>query len=208
MITWLERVVSPPAGALPPIEVKEAMQRVTRQTAFEPESWTPERAAKVAGLFDSMADEWNERQSSVSRYDALDDALERGDVGGGVCLEVGSGTGLATPRIAPHFKSVIGLDLSAGMLRQATGTRVLGDAAQLPVRDGSIDAAVLVNALLFPLEIDRVLAPDGAVVWVNTRGDETPIHLPPDDVDAAMPGEWTGVAAEAGAGLWAVLRRA
>ena len=208
MITWLERVVSPPVDALPPIEVKEAMQRVTRQTAFEPASWTPERAAKVAAMFDSMADEWNERQSSISRYDALEDALNRGDVGGDMCLEVGSGTGLATPRIAPHFKSVIGLDLSPGMLQQATGPRILGDAARLPVRDASIDAAVLVNALLFPLEIDRVLTPDGALLWVNTRGDETPIHLPPDDVDAAMPGDWIGVAAEAGAGLWAVLRRA
>jgi hypothetical protein len=94
------------------------------------------------------------------------------------------------------------------MLLQAAGPRILGDAARLPVHDGSIDAAVLVNALLFPLEIDRVLAPDGALLWVNTRGDETPIHLPPDDVDAAMPGEWSGLAAEAGAGLWAVLRRA
>ncbi len=46
------------------------------------------------------------------------------------------------------------------------------------------------------------------IVWVNTRGADTPIHLPPEDVAAAMPGEWKGVAAEAGLGIWAVVRRA
>lgn len=204
MITWLERVVPVPDEVLAPIEVKEAMQRVTRETAFDPESWTPERARKVAALFDGMAAEWNERQTSVSRYEPLKDALTRGDVPGGRCLEVGSGTGLATPMLAAHFDLVVGLDLSAEMLRQATGSRIQADSARLPFRDRSFDAAVLVNALLFPTEIARVA---DVLVWVNTRGDETPIHLPADDVDAAMPGEWTGVASEAALGLWAVLRR-
>ena len=71
----------------------------------------------------------------------------------------------------------------------------------------AFDAVLMVNMLLFPSEVDRVLAPDGVVVWVNTRGDQTPIHLPPDDVATALPGEWTGVTARAGAGLWATLRR-
>ena len=62
--------------------------------------------------------------------------------------------------------------------------------------------------LLFPAEVDRVLAPDGAVVWVNTFGEETPIHLAPDDVIAALPGRWTAVAGRAGTGLCGVARRA
>ena len=57
---------------------------------------------------------------------------------------------------------------------------------------------MLVNCFLFPEEVDRVLAPDGVVVWVNSSGAETPIHLPPDDVAAALPGRWTGVESTAG----------
>jgi len=66
---------------------------------------------------------------------------------------------------------------------------------------------VLVNALLFPEETSRVLAPDGVVVWVNSLGDRTPIHLPPEDVRAALPGRWHGVAAAAAWGIWCTLRR-
>ncbi|MBA3653150.1 MAG: class I SAM-dependent methyltransferase [Actinobacteria bacterium] len=207
MIRWLDQVVSAPADQPLPLEIKEAMQRVTRQTAFDPSTWTPERAAKVAALFDGMAAEWNERQTGISRYDALVDALERGDVGTGTCVEIGSGSGLATPLLVQHFGTVVGLDLSAAMIVQGSGRRVQGDANHLPFATGTFDAAVLVNALLFPREVDRVVAPDGVVLWVNTRGDDTPIHLPPEDVAEALPGEWSGAAAAAGLGIWAVLRR-
>ena len=61
---------------------------------------------------------------------------------------------------------------------------------------------------LSTLEVDRVLSPSGTVVWVNTAGDKTPIHLPADDVERALPGQWRGTASEAGWGTWAVLRRA
>jgi SAM-dependent methyltransferase len=209
VIRWLDRVVDAPADAPPPVDTKEAMQRVTRQAAFEPESWTPERAAKVGAMFDDMADEWDERQQQrASRYDALVDALARGGVGTGRCLEVGSGTGLATPYLRAHFEAVAGVDLSSKMLAHGSGPRVLADASRLPFAGASFDVAVLVNALLFPNELDRVLQPDGALLWVNTRGADTPIHLPPEDVAAAMPGAWTGTAAEAGLGNWTVLRRA
>jgi SAM-dependent methyltransferase len=207
VIRWLDSVMPEPDNRPPPIEVKEAMQRVTRQTAFEPETWTAERAKNVASLFDTMADGWNTLQSAVNRYEPLLDALERGDVGGRVALEVGSGTGLATPAIAARFATVVSLDLSREMLARAAGTRLLADAAALPLANGSVDCAVLVNALLFPAEIDRVVAPGGRVVWVNTRGTDTPIHLPPEDVAAALPGGWSGVAATAGLGLWTVVGR-
>ena len=201
MIEWLSRVIPSPTEDRVELPQKEAMQRVTHQTAFEPDTWTPERAAKVAELFDSMADGWNERQASVSRYDALHDALARGDVPGGRCLEVGSGTGLATPFLAEHFDTVISLDLSHEMLLRATGHLVEADAGMLPFAGATFDAAVLVNALLFPRELARVT---NTVVWINTRGADTPIYLPPDDVAGAL--GWKGVAAEAGPGVWAVVR--
>jgi len=77
----------------------------------------------------------------------------------------------------------------------------------LPVRDSSADAVVLVNAFLFPAEVDRVLSRDGALVWVNSSGPQTPIFLPAEDLVAALPGTWIATASQAGEGTWCVLRR-
>jgi len=85
--------------------------------------------------------------------------------------------------------------------------RVQADSSRLPLADDTADVVLMINMILFPDEVDRILRPEGQVVWINTLGDQTPIHLPPDDVAAALPGEWVGVAARAGVGLWAVLRR-
>ena len=187
------------------------MRKVTRQVAFEPGGWTPERLGKVLALFDDLAPEWHTRDHPY-RNQPLVDAFDRGGpIASGVCLELGSGTGIATPLLVERFSLVAAVELSAEMLKLAPsgiGVRVRGDGSQLPLRDHSVDAAVLVNMFLFPDEMDRVLKPDGALVWVNTSGDRTPIYLPADDVDAALPGEWTGIASDAGWGTWAVLRRA
>ena len=187
------------------------MRKVTRQVAFEPDGWSRERAAKVAHLFDTMASEWGKR-TTAERQDVLRDALARGGLAKAArCLEVGSGTGSSTPDLAARYETVIALDLSREMLRHAPhapGRRVQADAARLPLADASVDAVVLVNALLFPAETARVLAPGGAVVWVNSLGDRTPIHLPPEDVARALPGRWRGFASEAAWGIWCTLRRA
>src|SRR4029078_11244821 len=101
-------------------------------------------------------------------------------------------------------------DLSGAMLRLAPrgpAHRVQGDAAKLPVRDSSAAAIVMINAFLFPAEVDRVLAPQGALVWVNSSGEKTPIYLSVDDLVARLPGEWTATASRAGEGSWCVLRR-
>ena len=86
--------------------------------------------------------------------------------------------------------------------------RLRADGATLPVPTGSIDVLVAINAFLFPTEAARVVSPDGALLWVNTSGAHTPIHLPVEDVLAAMGSGWHAVASEAGWGTWAVLRRA
>lgn len=211
MITELDAVIAT-VGDQPVVAGENhPMRQVTRQVAFDPGGWTPERAAKVTALFDDLAAEWHTRDLP-SRFDALDDALDRGGPypDGARVVELGSGTGLATGRIAARFGPVLAMDLAWEMLRRAPsalGPRVQADAAALPVPDGSVDVAVLVNALLFPLELDRVLAPAGALVWVSSIGDQTPIYLSAADVELAMPGSWDGVAATAGWGTWCVLRR-
>lgn len=186
------------------------MRAVTRSVATGEQAWTAEIAQRVRATFDGLAGEWHTRLRP-DRLDGLVDAFERGlGTPHGVCLELGSGTGFATPWLAERFRVVVAADLSAEMLARAPtgpGHRLLADAAHLPLRDRAVDTAVLVNMLLFPGEIGRVLADDGALVWVNTSGPGTPIHLAADEVDAALPGSWTGVASRSGIATWAVLHR-
>jgi SAM-dependent methyltransferase len=187
------------------------MRVVTRQVAgLASGEWTPELRDRVSGIFDMLADEWVMR-SSPERAQVVADALERcGDLHG-VALEVGAGNGAYTAMIAEHVDAVAAIELSPEMLARMPaepGLRMRADASQLPFADGAADAVVLINMFLFPNEVERVLAPDGVVVWVNSSGDQTPIHLPPSEVAAALPGEWDGVMARAGVGLWCALRRA
>ena len=205
----LESVV-PSAPGRPEADPDHPMRKVTRQVAFEPDGWTPERADKVKELFDGLAAEWHTRGSD-DRMTGIDDALDRGGpFPAGVCLEAGSGVGLLTPRLVERFDQVVAFDLSFEMIRRAPdiAPRLLADSSKLPFADGTIATLVLVNMFLFPAEVDRVLRRDGALLWVNSLGPATPIHLTADEVERALPGEWDGVHAEAGWGTWASFRRA
>jgi len=186
------------------------MRRVTSDTAFAPESWTPERAAKVGDLFDSLAPTWKERDGP-ERHASVLDALDRGGpFPSGTCIEVGSGAGVATPVLVARLRDVIALDLSFGMLELAgsDAPRVRADSSVLPIRSRAVAIVALINMFLFPAEVDRVLAPDGVLLWVSTLGEATPIYLPPEDVLRALPGAWDGVTAGAGWGNWLVAHRA
>jgi SAM-dependent methyltransferase len=190
------------------------MRIATRRAAgLDPAGWTGELRAQVADFFGSLADEWHTR-ATPQRIAVVTDALTRGldplHISGGLAVESGSGTGIYSGLIAARFPVALAVDLSQAMLEHAPARpahRVRADASQLPLRDRSAAVVVLVNAFLFPAEIDRVLTADGAIVWVNSSGEYTPIHLSPSEVAAALPGTWSGVASQAGRGLWCVLRR-
>ena len=187
------------------------IRKITRQIALESGGWGDERRAKVRTLFDGLAPEWHTRQTP-ERGEALRDALARGDVpaGPGPCLELGCGTGAGTAELAARFDELVAVDLSREMLARVprgVARCVQADASTLPLANGWARVIVLVNMLLFPDEVDRVLAPGGALVWVNSLGECTPIHLPAADVASALPGRWIGLASEAGWGTWCVLRR-
>jgi SAM-dependent methyltransferase len=186
------------------------MRIMTRRAAgLEPGGWDDDARREVAAFFDALAGEWHTR-GTPERARVVADALERGDVRGRRAVEVGSGTGIYTAQLAERFPVVIAVEVSMEMLLlapPAPGQRLLADAAVLPLADASVDSVVLINAFLFPDEIERVLAPGGTVVWVNSSGGETPIHLTTAEVVEALPGAWSGVESTAGAGTWCVLRR-
>lgn len=199
------------------------MRQVTRQVAFEG-GWSASRARKVADLFDGMASEWDAPRSGLVRTAPIRDALARGGLlGRGRWLELGAGTGVGTRILGPAMTrsggSVIALDLALEMLLRSPSRAaplVQGDASGLPFPDGVFDGAAMVNMLLFPAEIDRVVTANGGqLVWINTSGDRTPIHLSPEDFLAALPGGrghssagWSAVWARSGTGFWVVATRA
>jgi len=184
------------------------MRKVTRQVAFE-QGWSKDRAAKVADLFDSLAADWA-GHANDGRAAPVRDALRRGEVGfDGRWAELGSGTGAGTTVVSEVVDRLVAVDLSAQMLANAAdlAPRIRADASILPFADHTFDTVLLINMLLFPSEVDRVLRPGGCLIWINSLGDQTPIHLPPADVVEALPGTWGGLTARSGTGLWAVLRR-
>ncbi len=185
------------------------MRKVTIGVAFG-DKWNAERSAKVASLFDSMADEWSTRSESPERMAVIADALERAELPAGIWLELGTGTGTPTPLLLARNDKLVCSDLSAEMLARnpSPAPKVRCDATALCHPDDSISVAVLVNMLLFPAELARVLAPDGVLLWINTLGEQTPIHLSAEQVLDAMPGQWAGTSARAGSGFWLAARSA
>lgn len=202
---------SPGSKPVPPAETAAVFRAFARDLAAGRRVWDAGTAGFVAARFDELAAEWDSARAT-GRDDPLRDALRRGGpLPDGVCLELGSGTGLYTALLRGAFRGVISLDLSGQMLRRAAGRspwRVRADAGVLPLADGQVAAVAAVDMLLFPAETARVLAPDGVLLWINQLGEDGPLHLPAADVAAALPGEWQGVEADAGWGSWAVLRRA
>ena len=201
----------PSRGGGPDHPMREATRRAAGLHAG---GWTDELRGHVEGFFDDLAAEWHTR-GSPQRTAVVMDALVRGlgpmDPPIGLAVEVGSGIGAYSHLLAERFATVLAVDLSRAMLQRAPiepAHRVQADGAGLPVNAASAAAIVLINAFLFPAEVERVLSPDGVLVWVNSSGEYTPIYLSVDDLVAALPGKWVGRSSRAGEGHWCVLRRA
>jgi ubiquinone/menaquinone biosynthesis C-methylase UbiE len=191
------------------------MRIATRRAAgLDAGGWTPQLRKEVGEFFDAMSSEWHTRtspQRTAVVMDALDRGLRHDPSRAGVAVEVGSGIGAYSGLLAQRFKTVLAIDLSLAMLRLAPpdiAQRIQADGARLPLRDSRATAVVLINCFLFPAEVDRILSPDGALVWVNSSGEQTPIFLDAEDLLSALPGKWTGTSSRAGEGTWCVLRRA
>ncbi len=211
MIRTLPRVV-PAAPGKPTRPESRANQEASRAIAEDPGSWTAGMADAVIARYAELAPVWNDERGGY-RPVPLADALARGGpLPAGRCVEVGCGTGLLTPLLAEVWSPVLCFDLSWEMLRRSPApARVLADASRLPLPAGCAAAVVLADVPLFADEVDRVLAPGGVVVWSNALGTDAPHHVPIQTVRAALErasgGEWSASTAEAGWGLWAVLRR-
>lgn len=141
--------------------------------------------------FDWLAAEWEYRVGAEGTI-PLVAALEELPVVPGRVLDVGTGTGRGARVIAERFQSarIEGVDLSRAMIEEANellpaelADRVtfrVADATKLPYEDGVFDLVVLLNMIPFFDELVRVLASDGALLFVASFGEHTPIYVPPE----------------------------
>ena len=202
--------------SVPGANDEHPMRVMTRRAAgIEGPPWGPDAAEETAGLFNSLAPEWHTRESA-DRMAIVADAFDRGfdalrdPTTPDAALELGSGLGTYSGLVTQRFSLTVSVELSQEMHRRAHRTaacRVLGDGSALPIATQSLGAVVLINCFLFPTEVDRVLAPGGTLVWVNSSGESTPIHLTTAEVAGALPFEVNGLESRAGIGTWCALRR-
>jgi ubiquinone/menaquinone biosynthesis C-methylase UbiE len=144
----------------------------------------PRRGGSVATRrvdYDQLAAVYDQRFSGagVSGRTAVLRSLVA-ERGGDRVLEVGTGTGHWLRGLEPCGCTLYGLDLSAGMLRQAQAKGpgpelVRGDAHRLPFASQSVDLAFCVNALhhfveprAFVGQAFRVLEPGGSVAILGS----------------------------------------
>lgn len=136
-------------------------------------------AVRVRRMFDRFAHVYDTSVLQRTVYRPAQDAVaaEVRAAGSTRVLDVGCGTGILAARIGEESEraTVVGCDLSLGMLRQAArrhrGGWLQGDALRLPVRDGALDAVVSTQAFHFMpdrgaalREFRRVLGPGGLLV--------------------------------------------
>jgi len=126
--------------------------------------------------------------------------------GAGPCLEIGCGTGAYAAQVRDLGWTPVGVDLSSGMLAYARGRLPIAraDAARLPIRDGSLAAAVAVmvhtdmpDYARVLREVARVLRPGGTFVHIGVhpafcggfadRSDPRAVVIRPGYLD----GHWT-----------------
>ena len=190
------------------------MRVMTRRAAgLDFGDWDATAISDVTDLFDALAPEWHTRISSQST-EVVADALNRGlsELGGGrgLAVEAGAGIGTYSQLLSLRFRTVLSLDLSFEMIAKSSAEsscRIVGDASRVPVRDDTTDALVLINAFVFPNEAKRLLKVGGTIVWINSSGSQTPIHLSTEDLVKSLPFPVSGVESTAGAGSWCVLVR-
>jgi ubiquinone/menaquinone biosynthesis C-methylase UbiE len=130
--------------------------------------------AEVGARFDSLVDRFKrELPASDARLDAVVRNLP--EIKNPLVLDLGCGKGRFARHLEARGAKVVGLDLSANMLREATGLSCIrASARQLPFCNACFDVVIAVECLehIHPIdqvlfESRRVLKPGGRLIIVD-----------------------------------------
>lgn len=190
---------------------------------------TPEVACHSAKeQFDRQAKYYDAQWNAWSQ-ESIEWMLAQGAVGpNDRVLDVATGTGFTALAFAPLAGSVVGLDVSSGMLEEARkrasdrgATNVVfeeGAAEAIPYPDASFDVVTcriaphhFVDIHKFAAEVSRVLKPGGRFLLVDTTvpdddaavaywQNEIELLRDPSHIQNYTPGKWRELME--GAGLW------
>jgi predicted TPR repeat methyltransferase len=157
----------------------------------------PERAsdAYVANVFDGMAERFDETLVTFLDYrapeilGALMDRLLAGRKALDI-VDLGCGTGLMAPLLKPRARRLLGIDLSAEMLKRAAERRLYDELVQaeigawLSARPAGIDLAIAADVLCYFGALETVLRaaatairPGGLLLFTVERQDQQPWTL-------------------------------
>jgi ubiquinone/menaquinone biosynthesis C-methylase UbiE len=142
-----------------------------------------ERPESLEGRWDILYRDYPEVYEEWGRIPKVPDLIEvlvaRYPLQGKVVVDVGSGTGLSTFKMARYAAFVIGIEIEQAMISVATESAKargienvrfdLGDAEHLPLEDDSVDAAVAItlaggDVQQVAAEMERVARPGGLVL--------------------------------------------
>lgn len=171
------------------IDEKKIARWITDAVVRRPVVWRLFRG-RMRDMFERIAPTW-ETRIGPHHLGALRLAVE--GLEPSRTLDVGTGTGVAAHALAGWFPSaeVTGVDLAEAMVAEARskGGRAsfqVADASRLPFADGTFDLVVLMNAVPFFDEIERVLTPGGHAAFSFSRGSETPIYVSDERLRAGL----------------------
>src|SRR5918993_3346822 len=145
-------------------------------------------AKDVQAFFEHVATDWDTMRLAyydervIEKMAGVTSVYERSEI-----ADVGTGTGFVAAGLAPRVKRVIGIDNASAMLRVArenldslgvsNAELLVGDLAELPWADHSVDAAfanMVLHHLWSPVgmlkEMARIVRPGGTIVIPREGG--------------------------------------
>jgi SAM-dependent methyltransferase len=137
-------------------------------------------SAGAAAKFDRIADYYDQTRGGLDRGERFAAVLSP-LLTLGPCLEIGVGTGAVSAHMRAKGRPIVGIDLSAGMLRHSTGrvdAIVRGSAERLPFKNASFNNVYAVW-VLHMTDLDRLLAEVARVLRPNGRFLSVPASNPP-----------------------------
>ncbi len=141
------------------------------------------RSAKdVQAFFERVATDWDTMRLAYYDERVIEKMAEVGSIDeGSEIADVGTGTGFVAAGLATRVKRVIGIDNASAMLRVArenldslgvsNAELLVGDLAELPLADNSVDATFAnmvlhhaVDPVVMLEEMGRIVRPGGMIV--------------------------------------------